>query len=154
MTETNSRFEQASIAAKSLPERPDNDTLLQLYALYKQGSAGDVSGAKPGLFDFVATAKYKAWEIAASISAPSFTPLKKTTFLVSKPSTRSPSSSRKGIDFTDIPPPIKHCSERFFEAINTSLVAARTSGWSTSSTTGHSDAVGLNLHILSTKGPS
>jgi diazepam-binding inhibitor (GABA receptor modulating acyl-CoA-binding protein) len=62
MTEINSRFEQASIAAKSLPERPDNDTLLQLYALYKQGSAGDVSGAKPGFFDFVATAKYEAWE--------------------------------------------------------------------------------------------
>jgi diazepam-binding inhibitor (GABA receptor modulating acyl-CoA-binding protein) len=62
MTEINSRFEQASIAAKSLPERPDNDTLLQLYALYKQGSAGDVSGSKPGFFDFVATAKYEAWE--------------------------------------------------------------------------------------------
>jgi acyl-CoA-binding protein len=62
MTEINSRFEQASIAAKSLPERPDNDTLLQLYALYKQGSSGDVSGDKPGFFDFVATAKYEAWE--------------------------------------------------------------------------------------------
>jgi diazepam-binding inhibitor (GABA receptor modulating acyl-CoA-binding protein) len=62
MTEINSRFEQASIAAKSLPERPDNDTLLQLYALYKQGSAGDVSGSKPGFFDFIATAKYEAWE--------------------------------------------------------------------------------------------
>ena len=62
MTETNTRFEQASIAAKSLPSRPDNDTLLQLYALYKQGSAGDVSGDKPGFFDFVATAKYEAWQ--------------------------------------------------------------------------------------------
>ena len=62
MTEINSRFEQASIAAKSLPERPDNDTLLQLYALYKQGFAGDVSGSKPGFFDFVATAKYEAWK--------------------------------------------------------------------------------------------
>jgi acyl-CoA-binding protein len=62
MTEINSRFEQASIAAKSLPERPDNDTMLQLYALFKQGSSGDVSGDKPGFFDFVATAKYEAWE--------------------------------------------------------------------------------------------
>ncbi len=62
MTEINSRFEQASIAAKSLPERPDNDTMLQLYSLYKQGSAGDVSGSKPGFFDFVATAKYEAWK--------------------------------------------------------------------------------------------
>ena len=68
MTEINSRFEQASIAAKSLPERPDNDTLLQLYALYKQGSAGDVSGAKPGFFDFVATAKYEAWEKIKGLS--------------------------------------------------------------------------------------
>jgi len=61
MTEINSRFEQASIAAKSLPQRPDNDTMLKLYALYKQGSAGDVSGNKPGMFDFVGVAKYEAW---------------------------------------------------------------------------------------------
>jgi acyl-CoA-binding protein len=62
MTKINSRFEQAGIAAKSLPQRPDNDTLLQLYALFKQGSTGDVSGDKPGLFDFVGAAKYEAWE--------------------------------------------------------------------------------------------
>ena len=62
MTEINSRFEQASVAAKSLPSKPDNETLLQLYALYKQGSCGDVTGEKPGFFDFVATAKYEAWE--------------------------------------------------------------------------------------------
>ena len=68
MTEINSRFEQAGIAAKSLPERPDNDTMLQLYALYKQGSAGDVSGSKPGFFDFVATAKYEAWEKIKGLS--------------------------------------------------------------------------------------
>ena len=68
MTESTSRFEQASIAAKSLPERPDNDTLLQLYALYKQGSAGDVSGEKPGFFDFVATAKYEAWKNIKGLS--------------------------------------------------------------------------------------
>ena len=46
---------------KDLSERPDNDTLLRLYALYKQGSEGDVSGDKPGFFDFVGTAKYEAW---------------------------------------------------------------------------------------------
>ena len=62
MTEINSRFEQASGAAKSLPERPDNDTMLKLYALYKQGSSGDVSGNKPGMFDFVGVAKYEAWK--------------------------------------------------------------------------------------------
>lgn len=62
MTEINSRFEQASVAAKSLPARPDNDTMLKLYALYKQGSSGDVSGNKPGMFDFVGVAKYEAWK--------------------------------------------------------------------------------------------
>lgn len=68
MTEINSRFEQAAIAAKSLPQRPDNDTLLQLYALYKQGSSGDVSGDKPGFFDFVASAKFEAWEKLSGLS--------------------------------------------------------------------------------------
>jgi acyl-CoA-binding protein len=55
------RFEQAAIDVKDLSERPDNDTLLRLYALYKQGSEGDVSGEKPGFFDFVGTAKHEAW---------------------------------------------------------------------------------------------
>ncbi|HEY5804520.1 MAG TPA: acyl-CoA-binding protein [Lysobacter sp.] len=54
-------FEQAAKEVQSLSERPDNETLLRLYALYKQGSEGDVSGAKPGFFDFVGTAKYEAW---------------------------------------------------------------------------------------------
>lgn len=62
MSDINTNFEQAAIAAKSLPAKPDNDTLLKLYALYKQGSSGDVSGSKPGMFDFVAAAKYGAWE--------------------------------------------------------------------------------------------
>ena len=55
-------FEQAALKVKSLAERPDDQTMLQLYALYKQGSVGDVQGAKPGFFDFVGTAKYEAWE--------------------------------------------------------------------------------------------
>ncbi|MEJ2384451.1 MAG: acyl-CoA-binding protein [Xanthomonadales bacterium] len=55
-------FEQAAEAAKSLPERPDDATMLSLYALYKQGTVGDVQGAKPGFFDFVGAAKYEAWE--------------------------------------------------------------------------------------------
>lgn len=62
MSSDTSRFEKAALAAKALPSRPDNDTLLRLYALYKQGSAGDVSGEKPGFFDFVGLAKYEAWE--------------------------------------------------------------------------------------------
>ena len=61
MTDLQTAFEQAAKDVQSLPERPDNDTLLRLYALYKQGSEGDVSGAKPGFFDFVGTAKYEAW---------------------------------------------------------------------------------------------
>jgi acyl-CoA-binding protein len=62
MTSLDEKFESASTAAKSLPERPDDSTMLQLYALFKQGSSGDVEGSKPGFFDFVGVAKYEAWE--------------------------------------------------------------------------------------------
>lgn len=61
MSDLQKRFEQAAKDIQGLSERPDNDTLLRLYALYKQGSEGDVSGEKPGFFDFVGTAKYEAW---------------------------------------------------------------------------------------------
>ena len=61
MADLQTSFEQASKDVQSLPERPDNETLLRLYALYKQGSEGDISGDKPGFFDFVGTAKYEAW---------------------------------------------------------------------------------------------
>lgn len=61
MSDLQKRFEQAAKDIQGLSERPDNDTLLRLYALYKQGSEGDVSGDKPGFFDFVGTAKYEAW---------------------------------------------------------------------------------------------
>ena len=62
MSTENEQFESAAIAVKSLTQRPDDNTMLQLYALYKQGSSGDVSGSKPGFFDFVGVAKYEAWE--------------------------------------------------------------------------------------------
>ena len=62
MSDLETRFTKAAGQAQELPERPDNDTLLKLYALYKQGSEGDVSGEKPGFFDFVGVAKYEAWE--------------------------------------------------------------------------------------------
>ena len=62
MSELSELFEQAATAVKALSERPDDSTMLQLYALYKQGSAGDVQGDKPGFFDFVGAAKYEAWE--------------------------------------------------------------------------------------------
>lgn len=61
MPDLKKAFEQAAVDVHSLSERPDNETLLRLYALYKQGSDGDVTGPKPGFFDFVGTAKYEAW---------------------------------------------------------------------------------------------
>lgn len=60
-TELAADFRQASEDVKRLPGRPDNDTLLKLYALYKQATDGDACGPKPGFFDFVNTAKYEAW---------------------------------------------------------------------------------------------
>jgi acyl-CoA-binding protein len=62
MNEKLATFEKAAAAAKSLPERPDDAAMLKLYALYKQGSLGDVQGDRPGFFDFVGAAKYEAWE--------------------------------------------------------------------------------------------
>ncbi len=55
-------FEQAVTKSKTLTERPSNDTLLKLYALYKQVTDGDVNGERPGGFDFKGAAKYDAWE--------------------------------------------------------------------------------------------
>ena len=62
MADLKATFEKAVAESKQLPEKPDNMTLLQIYALYKQASSGDVSGEKPGFFDFVGVAKYEAWE--------------------------------------------------------------------------------------------
>ena len=61
MTDLKTRFEQAAAQAQKLSRRPDNDTLLKLYALYKQSTSGDVSGKRPGMFDMVSQAKYDAW---------------------------------------------------------------------------------------------
>ena len=56
------QFEQAIADSKSLSEKPGNETLLQLYSLYKQATDGDVSGEAPNNpFDFVNKAKYDAW---------------------------------------------------------------------------------------------
>ena len=60
MADLGAQFAQAAEDIKKLTDRPDNDTLLKLYALYKQGAEGDVNGPKPGFFDFVGTAKYEA----------------------------------------------------------------------------------------------
>lgn len=57
------QFEAAVADSKTLSQKPDNETLLKLYSLYKQATAGDVSGEAPSNpFDFVAKAKYNAWE--------------------------------------------------------------------------------------------
>ena len=54
-------FDKAVADSKNLPEKPDNATLLQIYALYKQASAGDVDGKRPGFTDMVGRAKWDAW---------------------------------------------------------------------------------------------
>lgn len=61
MTDLRREFDQAAGDVKRLRTRPDNDTLLRLYALYKQGSLGDIQAHPPGFFDFVGTAKHEAW---------------------------------------------------------------------------------------------
>lgn len=61
MADLKARFEQAVADSKQLPEKPDNATLLQIYALYKQASAGDVEGKRPGFSDMVGRAKWDAW---------------------------------------------------------------------------------------------
>jgi len=61
MADLKAAFEQAAADAKKLPKRPDNNTLLKLYALYKQATAGDVSGSRPGGFDMEGKFKYDAW---------------------------------------------------------------------------------------------
>ena len=54
-------FKKAAEEAQHLPGKPSNDILLKMYALYKQGTVGDVTGDRPGGFDFKAIAKYDAW---------------------------------------------------------------------------------------------
>ena len=61
MATLKAKFEAAVANSKNLSERPDNATLLQLYALYKQGTAGDNEDKKPGFTDMVGRAKWDAW---------------------------------------------------------------------------------------------
>lgn len=62
MSDLKTAFEQAVAESKQLPGKPDNATLLELYALYKQATLGDVQGERPGMTDFVARAKWDAWQ--------------------------------------------------------------------------------------------
>jgi len=69
MSSLQDRFTQAQQDVNSLPARPDNDTMLKLYALFKQATKGDVTGDPPGGFDFVARAKFDAWSAMKGTSA-------------------------------------------------------------------------------------
>jgi acyl-CoA-binding protein len=68
MAHLKATFEKAVADSKNLPEKPDNATLLKLYALYKQ-AGGDVDGKRPGFTDMVGRAKYDAWAAVKGKSA-------------------------------------------------------------------------------------
>ncbi len=68
MSDLQKQFEDAVAESKKLTQRPDNGTLLKLYALYKQGTSGDAGGERPGFGDLIGRAKYDAWAAIAGIS--------------------------------------------------------------------------------------
>lgn len=61
MADLKAAFDQAVAQSKQLPEKPDNMTLLKIYALYKQATQGDAQGKRPGFGDMVGRAKHDAW---------------------------------------------------------------------------------------------
>jgi acyl-CoA-binding protein len=61
MADTQAAFDKAVTESKQLPEKPDNMTLLKIYALYKQATEGDAEGKRPGFGDMVGRAKFDAW---------------------------------------------------------------------------------------------
>ena len=69
MADLKASFDAAVAASKSLPDKPDNMTLLKIYALYKQASSGDVDGKRPGFTDMVGRAKWDAWNEAKGKSS-------------------------------------------------------------------------------------
>ena len=80
MASVKQAFEAALVDVKKLTTRPSNDVFLQLYALYKQGSQGDIEGKRPGFTDMIGRAKYDAW--AACKGTPSNDAMKKYADLV------------------------------------------------------------------------
>ena len=62
------QFTQAQADSKNLSERPDNMTMLKMYALFKQGTKGDATGERPGFTDMVGRAKFDAWEQMKGLS--------------------------------------------------------------------------------------
>lgn len=69
MADLKQAFEQAIADSKNLSERPDNMTLLKIYALFKQASAGDVEGSRPGFTDMIGRAKWDAWSALKGTSS-------------------------------------------------------------------------------------
>ncbi len=69
MSDLHTAFTDAVAASKELTQRPDNATLLKLYALYKQASVGDAQGERPGFSDMVGRAKWDAWDDIKGMSA-------------------------------------------------------------------------------------
>ena len=69
MADLNATFEAAVANSKNLSERPDNATLLKIYALYKQATAGDNTEKKPSFSDMDGRAKWDAWEKLKGTSA-------------------------------------------------------------------------------------
>ena len=62
------KFEKAKESIMNLPQKPGNETLLELYALNKQATIGDINIEKPAMFDFVANAKYNSWSEKTGMS--------------------------------------------------------------------------------------
>jgi diazepam-binding inhibitor (GABA receptor modulator, acyl-CoA-binding protein) len=69
MSALDKKFQTAAADSKKLTERPSNDVMLNLYALYKQGSEGEVQGKRPGFTDMVGRAKYDAWAKLGSMAS-------------------------------------------------------------------------------------
>jgi diazepam-binding inhibitor (GABA receptor modulating acyl-CoA-binding protein) len=68
MTDLRKTFESAQAAARQLPAKPDEDTLLELYSYFKQATEGDIAGDRPSALNFVARAKYDAWAARKGMS--------------------------------------------------------------------------------------
>ena len=62
------KFEAAKKKVMELPAKPSNEKMLELYALNKQATIGDINAEKPAMFDFVAAAKYNAWNAKKGIA--------------------------------------------------------------------------------------
>lgn len=54
-------FETAAKKIKELKYRPDDDTLLKLYGLYKQATLGDCNLPQPWFYEVKQLAKWNAW---------------------------------------------------------------------------------------------